>query len=203
MIPYSSALKENAKMTAVIMAAGFSKRFGRQKLLMKIGGKPILLHVIEAVEKSGFEEIILVCRHKAVEKLIIGKNIKVAHNNDAVLGISSSVKCGVRSASPADAYIFFTGDQPFIDVDTILKLKATFNEKKGSIIVPRFNGVAGNPVIFSAKWADSLKMLSGDTGGRSIIAANANDVYYVDLESSVAGTDIDTRDDYAAYNGDE
>jgi len=186
-------------MTAIILAAGLSTRFGGDKLLAEIGGKPIILRVIETVRKCGFREIILVSRSSDVKELINDENIKVVVNKDAALGKSTSVKCGVSSAKYDDSFMFFAADQPFIDEKTVRALIEAYDSGKGSIIVPRYNGVSGNPVIFAGRWKQELLSLEGDMGGKAIINANPDEVCYVETGNPSAGIDIDTLDDYRTY----
>jgi molybdenum cofactor cytidylyltransferase len=183
-------------MTAIILAAGFSKRFRGNKLLAKINGKPIISRVVETVQKCGFEEIILVSRSSDVKEFFKDADIKVVINDNAALGISTSIKCGIRNARSSDSFMFFAADQPFIDEKTVKALLGAYKNKKGSIIVPKYNGVNGNPVIFAGRWKTELLMLTGDIGGRAIIKANPDKVHYVQIDNEAAGIDIDTRDDY-------
>lgn len=188
-------------MTAIILAAGLSKRFGGEKLLIGINNKPMLLHVVELVSGMKFEETILVYRHENVKKLAEGKNIKSVYNKDSAEGLSTSIKCGINNSGNTDAYIFFPGDQPFIDTESVIRLKEAFYTRRSSIIVPRFNGRNGNPVIFSSNWKERLQSLSGDTGGRTIIEANKNNVQFVDIYNEQAGMDIDTWEEFCSIKG--
>jgi len=190
-------------MTAIILAAGFSKRFGGNKLLAEINGKPIIFKVVETVQKCGFEEIILVSRSSHVKELFKDSDINVVINENAAQGISTSIKCGILNAESADSFMFFVADQPFIDEKTVKALMEAYKSKKGSIIVPLYNGVNGNPVIFAGAWKTELLKLTGDIGGRAIIKAHPDEVYFVKLDNGAAGIDIDTRDDYSNYKNRE
>lgn len=183
-------------VTAIILAAGYSKRFGDEKLLVKLDDKPLISYVIEAVVNSDFGEIILVYRNEIVKKTIENHNIKFIHNEMSYTGMSSSLRCGLKEAGVTDAYMFINGDQPLISVNIIETLIRRFYEEKASIIVPRYNGKRGNPVIFSSKWKEELMNVTGDMGGRNIIKNNPNDVYYVDISKNICGIDIDTPEDY-------
>ena len=191
------------KTTAIILAAGFSRRFGREKLMMHLHGKPIAAHVIDAVLGAGFIETILVYRNEEISRLAEGKNIKCVYNPDSADGMSSSVKCGVRNSSPTDAFIFFAGDQPYIDCDTINQLITAFKTGKGTIVVPDYGGRKGSPVIFSSEWKPQLEKLTGDAGGRSVILANPEKVYPVSISNLKAGMDIDTWEDYISHKPDK
>jgi molybdenum cofactor cytidylyltransferase len=183
-------------MTAIILAAGFSRRFGKEKLLMNIKGKPIVLHVIDLVLGMNFNENVLVFQNDEIGKLAEDKNIKCIYNPAAIEGISASIKCGIQNSDNADAYIFFLGDQPFIDSFTVNQLLKAYYEGKGSIIVPKYEGTNGNPVIFAAAWKEQLEGLCGDVGGKTIIKENPEKVFFIDAACRKAGNDIDTWEDY-------
>ncbi|WP_304942149.1 molybdenum cofactor cytidylyltransferase [Vallitalea guaymasensis] len=183
-------------VTAIILAAGFSRRFGREKLLMKLDGKPMITHVIETIIKSDFKEIILVYQNEEIKKIAENYNVKYVYNQSAITGMSSSIKCAIMEASETDAYMFINGDQPFVDSQVIEELITTFNNRKESIIVPRYDGERGNPVIFGSNWKDDFLRITGDIGGRNIIKDNKDEVYYLDISESKWGLDIDTKEDY-------
>lgn len=184
-------------ITAIIMASGFSRRIGERKLLLKINNKPIVEWVIDLVDTINFHEEILVYRDKEIEAIGKKRGFKTVFNDKAIEGMSSSMKLGIlNSSKKIDGYIFFTADQPFLDVKAIEKLMDSFYQGKGSIIVPRFEGQRGNPVIFHSKWRESLLDVKGDKGGRDIIKNNLNEVYFLDISSARQGMDIDTWEDY-------
>ncbi|QUH31683.1 molybdenum cofactor cytidylyltransferase [Vallitalea guaymasensis] len=183
-------------VTAIILAAGFSRRFGKEKLLMKLDGKPMITHVIETIIKSDFKEIILVYQNEEIKKIAENYNVKHVYNQSSITGMSSSLKCAIMEASETDAYMFINGDQPFVDSQVIEELITTFNNRKESIIVPRYDGERGNPVIFGSNWKDDFLRITGDIGGRNIIKDNKEEVYYLDISESKWGLDIDTKEDY-------
>lgn len=193
-------------MIAVILAAGLSKRFGGKKLLEKINGKPMILHVAELVTSYGFEQKILVYSDEEVLKAVSDYCMKdsVFHflfNGRAAEGLSTSIKLAVENAEPdrkGDGIMFFVGDQPFIDERTVRKLIGAFHQGNGSIIVPSYGANRGNPVIFSIKWFEQLKNLVGDVGGRIIMREHPEEVFEVTIEDSEIGKDIDTKEEYNA-----
>lgn len=193
-------------MTAVILAAGLSKRFAGKKLLMKINGKPMAKHVADLVAAMDFERKVFVYSDQEVLKAVFGNGGKASgftfvHNPRAEQGLSTSVRLALE-AGAADGIMFFVGDQPFIDEDTVKKLLDAFYQKRGSIVVPVYGGRRGNPVVFSSKWIDQLNKLEGDVGGREIIRENASEVCEVAVENPQIGMDIDTEEEfYTAGHG--
>ncbi|MBD8047890.1 MAG: molybdenum cofactor cytidylyltransferase [Clostridium argentinense] len=183
-------------VNAVIMASGYSTRMGKNKLLLPFRDRPIIEHVIDAVKKCTFNEIILVGKDSKILDIGKSKNILTVLNTESYKGQSQSIKLGILNTSPADGYMFFTADQPLIDSYTINLLLDTFAKNKNSIIVPRYKNKSGSPTIFSVKFKEQLLDLQGDIGGRSIIHNNSNKVLFVDLKSNYPLLDVDTIKDY-------
>jgi len=183
-------------ITAIILASGFSRRMGRDKLLLKLGDKTIIENTIGIIKKCDFSEIIMVYRDEMVGNIGKRYNIKTIFNDRAEEGMSASVKLGVANAVNTDGYMFFTGDQPLLTADTIKGLMSQFYNNKDFIIVPRYNGRPGTPTIFPVSCKEELLRIEGDKGGRSIISKNPEKVIYLDISDENEGIDIDTWEDY-------
>lgn len=183
-------------MNGIILASGYSTRMGKNKLMMKINNEEIIKHVVKEVKKSNIDNIILVAREEDV--LDIGKalEIKVLENREAHLGQSTSIKIGLKHCKENENYMFFCGDQPFIDFKSINKLIETSDKYNDNIIIPRVNGKTGSPVIFPKRYKKELSLLTGDIGGREIIRTNKENVIYVEIENLLFLEDIDTKEDY-------
>lgn len=186
-------------MNGIILASGFSTRMGKNKLLMKINNEEIIRRVIKEVKKSNISNVILVAREKEV--LDIGKeeNINVVENINADLGQSSSIKYGVSNSDIDEDFMFFCGDQPFIDYNSINKLIEASKELNDSIVVPNIGKRTGSPVIFSKKLKNELSLLNGDVGGKEIIKKNKDKVIYVEISNELFFEDIDTKEDYFKF----
>ena len=117
--------------TAIVPAAGRSVRMGEDKVLLPLGGVPMLLRTLRALEDCAYiTEIIVVTRgdlivpvgqlcHDAaltkVRKVVVGGETR-----------SASVLAGIREADPSTELIaVHDGDRPFVTVEimdeTILK----------------------------------------------------------------------------------
>ncbi|MCY6353787.1 molybdenum cofactor cytidylyltransferase [Clostridium sp. ZS2-4] len=183
-------------ITAIIMASGYSRRMKENKLLLKYKGKPLIQQTIDMVLKCDFSQIILVAREKEI--LQFGKNsgLTVIENKKADRGISESIKLGVISADECDGYMFFTADQPLLNVDIINKLLQSFYQDKSHIIVPHYAGRRGSPVIFPEKFKQDLMHLEGDIGGKIIINKYFEQVRFVEIDDEKNLFDVDTQEDY-------
>lgn len=192
------------RITAIILAAGWSKRFKGNKLLQRYKGKPILLHVVEQVAQIDFSEIIVVTAEEEVVSLIkasksLREKIKVVENTKRDLGISYSIRLGILASSSCEGYMFFVGDTPCITHQTIERMKQAFvqlDSQEAPILCPIHKGQRGNPVIFSSQYREQLLELEGDTGGKQIIQRHLERVRFFEIEDAKELMDIDTK---AAY----
>ncbi len=188
---------DNAKVAAVVLAAGRSTRMGGpNKMLAELGGKPLVRMVAEQALASKASPVIVVTGHQAddVEKALKGLNVTFVRNPDFASGLASSVKTGI-GAVPTDAAgaMVCLGDMPLIDARLIDKLIGAFSPERGSlIVVPTCDGRRGNPVLWSRRFFGELMGLSGDIGGRHLVDHHSEAVVEVPVDGDGAFLDIDT-----------
>jgi molybdenum cofactor cytidylyltransferase len=185
-------------ITGIILASGLSRRMGGQdKLLLSVGGTPLVERVMQAADASRLDDIILAYQNPAVAELAGKYRIRLVHNPDARLGQSASIKAGVHAAAPdTGAYMFLTGDQPRLDTAAINLLINAWQTHKDHIIIPVYGGRRGSPTVFPAQMRDRLLALEGDTGGRAVIEQAPEMVHCIDMPDTDAGIDIDTPEEY-------
>ena len=186
-------------ISGIILAAGESKRMGRPKQLLSFGSSTILEHVVENLLRSRIGELILVLGHEsgAIKARFEGAPLKLIVNPDYRQGMSTSISCGIKEVSPdTRAFLIALGDQPLVRSEVVDQLVSAFEEGGSGIILPSFGGLAGHPVIFDLKYRDALLSLTGDKGGKSIVAAHPEDVRQVEVETASVVYDIDKWEDY-------
>jgi molybdenum cofactor cytidylyltransferase len=184
-------------ISGIILASGFSKRMEKEKLLLPVGGVALVERVIRAAQASRLDEVILIYQKKEIEKIGRKYGIKTVYNGRAGEGQSAAIKLGIHTAHPeTDAFMFMVGDQPFLNPSTINILIDTNRSDPHSIIVPVYNGLRGNPVLFPSELKDLLLALDGDRGGRVLIDSMPERVKLVSIDEEMLGTDIDTDGDY-------
>ncbi len=189
----------NIQVSAIILAAGESKRMGMMKQLLPLGRSTILECVLDNFLKSKVEEIIVVIGHESAEivKIIRERKIKIAVNPLYNQGMSTSIVSGLKLVSSgAQGIMIALGDQPFIDSSTINSLIDAFCANKKKIIIPVYQDKRGHPIIFSHNYKEQLMSLKGDTGGREVIERYPDDVLEVNVTCDGVLRDIDTREEY-------
>lgn len=182
-------------ITGIILAAGFSKRMGSNKLLIKIQGTTIIQRVIEEALKSNLDQVILIYHHEEIKELADKYKIKSIYNENAHKGQSESLKIGIKYSKDNSDYMFLVADQPFLTSDIINKLISEYKNSDKSILVPYYNGNKGTPTIFSSKYKEDIINIEGDKGGRDIINSNIDEVKNCYIEEELYGYDIDSMED--------
>ena len=188
---------DDAKVAAVVLAAGRSTRMGGpNKMLAELGGKPLVRLVAEQVLASKASPVIVVTGHQAddVEKALKGLDVTFVRNPDFASGLASSVKTGIGAVPPdAAGAMVCLGDMPLIDAKLIDKLIDALSPERGSLIaVPTCDGRRGNPVLWSRRFFGELMGLSGDIGGRHLVDHHSEAVVEVPVDGDGAFLDIDT-----------
>ncbi|MAF85390.1 MAG: molybdenum cofactor cytidylyltransferase [Dehalococcoidales bacterium] len=186
-------------ISAILLAAGESKRMGKLKQLMPFGQNTIVEQAIDNLLNSVVDETIVVLGYRAEEviKTIAAKPVKLVVNPDYEQGMSTSIIAGLNLIdSRTQAVMLILGDQPLINSQTINRLiEAFYNHDKG-IVIPTYQGRRGHPTIFTIKYREKLLGLKGDIGGRQIVKDHPGDILEVTVNSESIVTDIDTINDY-------
>jgi molybdenum cofactor cytidylyltransferase len=187
------------QIAGVILAAGAARRFGAQKLLVPLGGRPLVQHVIDASNASCLEDIVLVVGTNAddlVNELDMGRT-RVVHNPDPTQGLASSLQTGLRSLDQGlHAALVLLGDMPGVTTALIDELVARGREARASAVVSVWRGRRSPPVILHRSlWAAALA-LEGDVGMREVLAGR-DDVVEVDVTPALGALDdVDTPEDH-------
>lgn len=195
----------------IYMAAGNSRRFGSNKLLYELDGKPmyrhLLDHLVEIKDRynklksdSPVIDITVVIRYREI--LDYCSSIPDCHavlSPDSEKGISYTIKAGImavqeqKKTGMQDYYMFAVADQPYLKSQSVIKLIDRVLENTGGKQLAfslRCGAAVGNPCVFHSSLIPQLLSLEGDKGGRSV--AKKYDCVYVDIADERELMDIDT-----------
>jgi molybdenum cofactor cytidylyltransferase len=195
----------------IYMAAGNSRRFGSNKLLYELDGKPmyrhLLDHLVEIKDRynklksdSPVIDITVVTRYREVlDYCACIPDCHAVLSPDSEKGISYTIKAGImavqeqKKTGMQDYYMFAVADQPYLKSQSVIKLIDKVLENKGNIRLIfslRCGDAVGNPCVFHSSLISQLLSLEGDKGGRSV--AKKYDCVYVDIADELELMDIDT-----------
>ena len=187
---WGSLKPHEPKIAIILEAAGDSKRFGSNKLLhIMDDGRPMIASILDAVRPLEAYKKILVTQYDEVAAM--APDLDVVMNDRPDLGISRSMQLGLEAGGDADAFMFCVCDQPGLTTSTIERLIGAYKKGTAGIVSLAWQGKMCNPKIFSSRYKEELMSLSGDTGGRQILASHKDDILLVEAESEDEVKDID------------
>lgn len=182
------------RIGALILAAGFSNRFGSIKLLAKLDNGLTVFEQTQQRLAEAIEDYEVITRPELYESLSLYSN-KLNVFDDAERGMGATLAFGVSRAAEWDACLICLADMPLIPSSVYREIAAA--STANNIVVPSYNGKSGNPVAFGKNFYTELLALTGDAGGRPVLKRHENSVIKLAVDSEAILQDIDTPDDLA------
>lgn len=199
----ASPVGEGRVIAGVVLAAGLSRRMGRRKLLLDLGGQPVIRLSVEGMAAAGVDELVVVVPpdHADLAAALSGIDHRLAVNPAPESGQAGSVVAGIAALSPTvRAALIALGDQPGVPRAVPVGLLTAYKATARPIVAPRYRDGRGNPVLFDASVFPELLRLTGDAGARSVIDADPRRVALVSFDLPMP-PDIDTPEDYETLRG--
>lgn len=193
------------ELVAIVMASGFSRRMGRNKLLLPLGRETVISHVLKIIESVDYAGTIVVSQYPEVLALAEKQGFFAVENHSSQEGKSSSIRSGLlllkdlqkagRLPQRAGA-VFFTADQIFLSREFLLRLKEEFLRRPKSMVFPAYGGKPGSPGAFPEERFAELMELAGEEGGMAIARRYPEQLILVAAESELEGYDFDTWEEW-------
>jgi len=191
-------------MAAIILAAGASRRMhGRDKLLEKVDGAPILARII-ALAQANCDPVLVCLPPDRPERarLVGAAQAQPIPVSDPARGMGVSLAAGIQSVGESvEEVMVLLGDMPDLTGRDVQILQAAARDNPGALVIRGTDArqIPGHPVIFRRPLFEALSRLQGEDGARALIRANQQHVVMVALTKSHATTDLDTPEDWAAW----
>ena len=210
--------------SAILLAAGASRRMGTLKALLDWQGQPLIIHQIVALRQAGANEVAVVLGHRADElQARIGVNsavyaaggVRCIVNNDYARGKTTSIIAGVRSiAGPGSiaaagaigqsaqsdgAIILLNVDQPRRAAVIRRILDAHRNNPETLITIPTCGGKGGHPIVVSRTLLPEMLALTEATQGmRALTERHQARTQRIELDAPELLWDVNTPQQYRA-----
>lgn len=179
------------KLGCVVLAAGRSRRFGENKLLQPLGGRPVLAHVLSALPRERFAKIVAVASDQEVEKLCGEMGLPCLRYSGGPQ--SESIRRGLAAMEDLDGCLFVMGDQPLCARASMERILDAFSARPEAVVRLAWGDVPCSPVLFSKKYFPNLLDLTGEQGGMSALRGLEPEVVLVRAEDEAELWDVDTR----------
>jgi molybdenum cofactor cytidylyltransferase len=187
-------------ITAIILAAGESKRMGQPKMLMRWGRSTVLQTVIETYRAAGLNGVDVVTGGaRAQIEALVGDSARTVFNAKyRPGGMLSSIQVGLR-AQPAEtqAVLVALGDQPQVQVDSVRRIREEYDRTGAALIVPSYQMHRGHPWLVAREyWHEILKMQTPESS-REFLDRHQRSILYLELGTATILQDLDTPEDYS------
>ena len=179
-------------IVAAVLAAGLATRFGADKLLHPLRGKPLATHIADTLTALPFAHrlAVVAAAHPDRTALFSQRGFAIIENPDPSRGLASSLALAAAWAQrhDADALLICLADMPNVTPDHLARLIAASAENE--IAATEASGIRSPPAIFTSSLLPHLVSLTGDRGARDLIANAA-----VIVAPQALVKDIDTPGD--------
>ena len=159
----------------IYLASGSARRFGSNKLLFPLEGKPLFLYGLETLAEAAAQRegttLTVVSRYPVIRAAAEKLGAAAVDSPYSQLGLSHTIRAGLDALPPLkaeDFVLFAVADQPWLQTPTVLRLMdaARPGVTAGTTV---WEGRAGSPTFFSAALVPRLRRLEGDQGGRVVL----------------------------------
>jgi molybdenum cofactor cytidylyltransferase len=184
------------RLSAVVLAAGKSERMGVNKLLLRVAGRTLLDHILEALEAAGLREVYVVLGHRPemLRPVLERHDVEEVLNPEYEEGMLSSFKAGLRRVSSEAAYLVL-GDQLLEPALLVKMASAMEGDPQAEIVSPTYLGRRGHPVLFRSSVFGEILSLRGGETLRDLIERHSSSHRLVE-GGPLCVLDIDTPEDF-------
>ncbi|MCX8184522.1 MAG: nucleotidyltransferase family protein [Sulfolobales archaeon] len=193
--------------SAVLLAAGESRRFGVNKMLYRVldseFGEDFMVRITarKFLNSSVFDEIVVVVgyEYERIVEVLADLEVKFIYNPNFTLGMSTSVIAGVRRLLKYSKLVaIHPSDVPFIKTETLRHIVTSVSSLCGSdcIVIPRYRGKGGHPLVLLGNLIrEALKISEDERGLKGLISRCGEFVRYLDVDDLGVLFDVDTPED--------
>ena len=181
----------------ILLAAGSARRFGSNKLLRPLNGKPLYAHglaaLLAAAKMRPAADVTVVSRTPEILAAARAAGARAVESPLSEQGLSFTIKAALDALEPlaeGDYLLFAVADQPYLTAASVAALlEKAAPPTRGATLC--FGEKVGSPTLFSASLAKDLRALEGDSGGRAVLCALGDKCLRVQAKSARELEDID------------
>jgi molybdenum cofactor cytidylyltransferase len=183
----------------LLLAAGSSRRYGADKLLQELDGKPLIRWTAESLDAVVPDQLVVVVPwdSMAIRAALNGLRVTFVVNRRAAEGQGTSIAAGVAAVEKtAQAVLITLADIPFGPALALPGIVQRYRRGVSSIVAPSYRGVRGHPVLFAKDVFPELLELDGDRGAREVVERDParREIVEIDMDQPA---DVDTPADLA------
>ena len=191
---------ETLRVAGVILAAGASRRMGKNKMLLELDGESLIRRAAKRALGAGLSPVVVVIGHEAdrLRAELKGLPLELAINPDYTGPTSGSLHRGLNVLGvDVEAVVVMLGDMVRVTAETLAMLVAAARGTEAPLVVSRYGDVTAPPLLFRRALFGELLAWTGEGCGKAVVQAHKHEAMYVDRPVTLL-TDVDTPEDFAA-----
>ena len=187
-----------AKLRIAVLAAGYSRRMGCSKALLRVAGTSLLRRTLETAADISSSPVLVIAppalaRYRFEAR---GLNVRFVINALRVEGLASSVRCAVWHARYSRALLLIPVDLAGLKHRDLLRLVSVWRARPRLLTARRIAGYGGTPLLLPQHLYARALTIRGDQGLKGLLEnAGAQERRFISLPS--AAFDVDTPTDLA------
>ena len=187
-------------IAGLILAAGESRRMGRDKALLTYRGRTFLETIIGSLRGVGIEKITVVLGHHAeiIRRASDLGKVQVVINQDYLRGQTSSLQLGLAAvkADAPEAVVLCLVDHPAVSSGVVAKLVERFESTRPPVLIPTYNGERGHPIVISQALFPELLAVPAGQPANTVIRKYRDVTGFVEVADRGILLDVDEPETY-------
>jgi molybdenum cofactor cytidylyltransferase len=179
----------------VIPAAGKSSRFGSQKLLADVNGRPLIGETIASLRSGGVAEVVVVLgpdSPRELRDLLRALRVTIIVNPEPERGMFSSIHVGLKNAT-GDPVLVLPADMPFVQAVTVRMVSAACRD--GQVVIPEHDGRRGHPVAIPRDVVGRIVAFAPESTLKDALLATAGSIVELPVQDPGVLRDVDVPGD--------
>jgi CTP:molybdopterin cytidylyltransferase MocA len=187
-----------SRVLGVVLAAGGSTRMGRPKQLAELAGRPLLAHVLAALDQAPVDRVVVAlggAADQVLDRVELGRaEPLVVEGWAAGMGhvLASTL---ARAGDGWQAVVVLLGDQPLVPGAAVARVVEAWRAGAGPVVTAAYGGRPGHPKLFDRRLLPDLLRLAGDAGARDLVAGHPEWVHRVEVGDLGSDADVDVEAD--------
>lgn len=181
----------------VLLAAGKSRRFGRNKLLALLpNGKTVLQQSYDNL-RSITSNILVVLNSEMPLPHSLHEYFGSSVFEFSSEGMGESIAEAVKHRAEQNGWVLCLADMPYIQIQSLQLFCTAIARHPDNIVRMRCENIAGHPVYFPPDCFEDLSVLRGDQGAKAVLVQHKQRLHWCDVNDEGVLRDIDEPADLA------
>ena len=188
------------RVAGIILAAGASRRMGRNKMLLALEGESLIRRAVRRALAAGLSPVVVVVGHEQdrIRSELGDLPVEFTVNPDYTGPTSGSLHRGLNALGPdVGAAVVLLGDMVRVTHETLAMLVAAARGTDAPLVVSRYGDVTAPPLLFRRSLFSELLAWTGEGCGKTVVKAHNHEALYVDRPEALLA-DVDTPEDFEA-----